>query len=158
MELAKELTIIDRLSVIWKSDLTNKKRRNFFQAAVVSILLYWWSTLTLTITKTIFNMSWKQHPTKTQLYGHLPPITKTINIQRNRHAEHCWKSYDDFISDVLLWTPLHRRSKARQPTRTYIEQLFADTGCSLKYFPRGMDDRDGWWEGQHEMVIIYIYI
>ena len=38
--LTKAWTVIDRLSVIWKSDLTNKIKRSFFQAAVVSILLY----------------------------------------------------------------------------------------------------------------------
>ncbi len=32
-------TAIDRLSIIWKSDLTDKMKRSFFQAAVVSILL-----------------------------------------------------------------------------------------------------------------------
>ena len=26
------------------------------------------------------NKSWRQHPTKQQLYGHLPPIRKTIKI------------------------------------------------------------------------------
>ena len=38
--LAKAWTAIDRLSVIWKSDLSDKIKRSFFQAAVVSILLY----------------------------------------------------------------------------------------------------------------------
>ena len=38
--LAKACTAIDRLSVIWKSDLTDKIKRTFFQASVVSILLY----------------------------------------------------------------------------------------------------------------------
>ena len=46
--LAKAWTSIDRLLVIWKSDLTNKIKRSFFQAAVVSILLYGCTTLTLT--------------------------------------------------------------------------------------------------------------
>ena len=40
MRLAKAWTAIDKISVIWKSDLTNKMKRSFFQAAVVSILLY----------------------------------------------------------------------------------------------------------------------
>ena len=31
---------IDRLSIIWKSDLSDKIKRNFFQTVVVSILLY----------------------------------------------------------------------------------------------------------------------
>ena len=38
--LTKAWTAIDKLSVIWKSDLTDKMKRSFFQAAVVSILLY----------------------------------------------------------------------------------------------------------------------
>ena len=40
MQLAKAWMTIDRLSVIWKSDLTDKIKRNLFQAAVVLILLY----------------------------------------------------------------------------------------------------------------------
>ena len=39
--LTKAWTAIDKLSFIWKSDLTNKMKRSFFQAAVVSILLTW---------------------------------------------------------------------------------------------------------------------
>ena len=39
-QITKAWTAIDKLSVIWKSDLTDKMKRSFFQAAVVSILLY----------------------------------------------------------------------------------------------------------------------
>ena len=46
--LAKACTAIDRPSVIWKSDLTDKMKRSFFQAAVVSILLYGCTTWRLT--------------------------------------------------------------------------------------------------------------
>ena len=38
--LKKAWTAINRLSIIWKSDLTDKMKRSFFQAAVTSILLY----------------------------------------------------------------------------------------------------------------------
>ena len=55
--------------------------------------------------RAILNKSWRQHPTRHQLYGHLPPITKTIHVRRTRHAGHCWRSRDELISDVLLWTP-----------------------------------------------------
>ena len=44
------------------------------------------------ILRAILNRSWKRHPTKQQLYGHLLPITKTIQVRRNRHLGHCWKS------------------------------------------------------------------
>ena len=46
--LTKAWTVIDRLSIIWKSDLTDEMKRSFFQAAVVSILLYGCTTWTLT--------------------------------------------------------------------------------------------------------------
>ena len=46
--LTKAWTAIDRLSIIWKSDLTDKMKRSFFQAAVVSTLLYGCTTWTLT--------------------------------------------------------------------------------------------------------------
>ena len=152
-------TAIDRLSVIWKSDLTDKMKRSFFQAAVVSILLYGCTTWTLTkrmekkpdgnytrMLGAILNKSWKQHPTKQQLYGHLPPITKTIKIWRTRHAGHWWRSRDELISDVLLWTPSHGRAKAGWPARTYIQHLCVDTGCSLEDLPAAMDNREGWRE------------
>ncbi len=48
MRLTKAWTAINRLSIIWKSDLTDKRKRSFFQAAAVSILLYGCTTWTLT--------------------------------------------------------------------------------------------------------------
>ena len=122
--LAKVWTAIDGHSVIWKSDLTDKMKRSFFQAAIVSILLYGCTTWTLTkqIEKrldgnytrmlwAILNKSWRQHPTKQQLYGHLPPITKTIQVRRTRHAGHCWRNRGELVSDVLLWTLSYGREK-----------------------------------------------
>ena len=46
--LAKAWTAIDRISVIWMSGLTDKMKRNFFQATLVSILLYGCTTWSLT--------------------------------------------------------------------------------------------------------------
>ena len=96
--------------------------------------------------RAILNKSWRQHPTKQQLHGHLPPITKTIRVRRTRYAGHCWRSGDELISDVLLWTPSHGRAKARRPAQTYIQQLCEDTGCSLEDLPEAMNDREEWRE------------
>ena len=46
--LAKAWTAIDRLLIIWKSDLSDKIKLDFFQAVTVSILLYGCTKLTLT--------------------------------------------------------------------------------------------------------------
>ena len=118
--LTKTWTAIDKLSILWKSDLTDKMKRSFFHAAVVSILLYGCTIWTLTkrlekkldgnytrMLRAILNKSWRQQPIRHQLYGHLPPITKIIQVRRTRHAEHCWRSKDDLISDVFLWNPAY---------------------------------------------------
>ena len=96
--------------------------------------------------RAILNKSSRQHPTKHHLYGHLPPITKTIQVRRTRHAGHCWRSRDELISDVLLWTPTYGRAKAWRPARTYIQQLYEDTGCSPEDLPKAMNDREKWRE------------
>ena len=93
--------------------------------------------------RAILNKSSRQHPTKQQLYGYQPPITKTIKIRRIRHARHCWRSRDELISDIYLWTPSHGQAKAGRPARTYVEQLCADKGCSPEDQPEAMDDREG---------------
>ena len=92
--------------------------------------------------RAILNKSWRQHPTKQQLYGHLPPIMKAIQVRRTRHAGHCWRSRDELISDVLLWTPTYGRAKAGRPARTYTQQLCEDTGCSLEDLPKVKNDRE----------------
>ena len=152
-------TSIDRLSIIWKSDLTDKMKRSFFQGVVVSILLYGCTIWTLTqrlekkldgnytrMLRAILNKSWRQHPTKHQLYGHLPPITKTIQVRRTRHAGHCWRSRDELISDILLWTPTYSRAKAGRPAQTYIQQLCENTGCSPEDLLEAMNDTEKWRE------------
>ena len=133
----------------------------------MSILLYGCTTWTLTkhrekkfdgnyirIMWAILNKSRRQHPTKQQVYGNLPTITKNIQVRRMRHSGHCWRSRDKLISDILLWTPSHGRAKAGRPAWTYKQhkqQLSADTRCSLEDLPGPMDDRDGWRERVREI-------
>ena len=90
---------------------------------------------------------------------------KTIQIKRTRRADHCLKSKDELISVVLQLTLSYGRASVERRTRTYLQQLCMDTGCSLEDLPEVMDDRDEWQENhgnsceQHDtMIYIYIYI
>ena len=136
-------------------------KRSFFQAAVVSILLYGCTTWALTkrlekkldgnytrMLWAVLNMSWRQHRTRHQLYGHLSPITKTIQVKRTRHAGHCWRSKNGLIRDVLLWTPPHvaEQKQDDQVEHTYIQQLCEDTGWSPEDLPEAMNDKEKWRE------------
>ena len=155
--LTKAWTAINRLSIIWKSDLTDKMKRSFFQAAVTSILLYGCTTWTLTkrlekkldgnytrMLRAILNKSWQQHPTRHQLYGHLPPITKTIQVRRTGHAGHCWRSRDELIRDVLLWISTHSRAKAgNQLERTFSSYVRIQDVVLKTYLGRWTIGRSG---------------
>ena len=127
----------------WISPLSNVEKSFYFD-----FLLYQCSYLfnPAWMLRAVMNKSWGQHPTKYQMYGHLPPITKTIQIRWTRHAGHCWRSMGELISDVLQWTHSHGQASGGWPARTYLQQLCVDTGCSLEDLPGAMDDRKGWWE------------
>ena len=72
--LTKAWTAIDSLSILWKSDLTDKMKRSFFQAAVVSILLYGCTTWALT------------KRLKKKLYGNYSRMLRAIlNKSRQQH-------------------------------------------------------------------------
>ena len=118
---------------------------SFFQAAVVSILLYGCTTWTLTkrlekkldgnytrMLRAILNKSWWQHPTRHQLYGHLLPTMKTIQVRRTRHAGHCWRSKDELVGDVLLWTPTYCQAKIGRPARPTYSSYVKTQDVTLK--------------------------
>ena len=125
------------------------------------ILLYGGTTWTLTermekildgnytrMLQAILNKSWRKHSTQQQLYGHLSPIMKTIKIRRTRHAGHCWRSWDELVSVLHLWTSSLGRASSNIHTagrlvRTYIQQLCADTGCSPEDLPKWTIGRCG---------------
>ena len=118
MRLTKAWTAIDRFSIVWKSDLIDKMKRSFFQAAVILILVYGCTTWTLTkrlkkkldgnytrMLRAILNNSWRQHPTRHQLYGHQPLITKTIQFRRTGH----WTLLEKQGRTHQWCTPMDRR-------------------------------------------------
>ena len=130
----------------------------------MSILLYGCTTWRLTkhmekkldgnytrMLQAIMKKSWRQHPTKQQLYSHQPLIMKTIKVRWSRHAGHCWGSKDELINNILRWTSLHGRAKAGWPAKNYIQKLSADTGYSLKDLLGVMDNRDRCWERVREI-------
>ena len=170
--LTKAWTAIDRLSIIWKSDLTDRMKRSFFRAAVVSILLYGCTMWTLTkrlekkldgnytrMLRAILNKSWRQHPTRHQLYCHLPPITKTIQVRRTRHAGHCWRSKDKLISDGPPYMAKQKQDDQLELTyrsyvrtqdvtlktcqRRWIIGRSGERGSGISVLPARHDD-DGW--------------
>ena len=91
--LTKAWRAINRLSIIWRSDRTDKMKRSFFQAVVTLILLYGCTTWTLTkrlekkldgnytrMLRAILNQSWQQHPTRHQCTATCPLSRKLFKL------------------------------------------------------------------------------
>ena len=85
------------------------------------------------------------YPTNEELYGHIPPISKSLQQQRMRFAGYCWRSKG--AGDVLLWRPTHGHQPRGRPKKTYTDQWMDDRGSRLEELPIAMKDRDRWREG-----------
>ena len=70
-----------------------------------------------------FKQSSKQHSSKQLPYSHLPFILQTIQVRWTQHAGHCWRSKDELIINILLWTPTHGHTSVSWPAKIYIHQL-----------------------------------
>ena len=88
------------------------------------------------------NISWREHKTKAEIYGSLPPISTTVTKRRVRFAGHCYRSHDEIISDVLLYR-LSQNTRGRRPLN-YVDTLCRDTNNMLDDLPSLMSDRKAW--------------
>ena len=67
-----------------------------------------------------------------------------IRIRRTRFASHCYLSEEEILKDVLLWTPTHGTTKIGRPRKTYVKQLYDDTGLTTEELNIAMKDRTTW--------------
>ena len=153
------MTAIELLSP-WKSNISERIKREFFQPVAVTVLLY--SGTTGTLIKRLknekidgnnsrnlhadLNLSWKPHLKEEQQYNNSPPISQTILVIRTRHAGHFWGDKDDFISDILLRTYTHGNTSDERPEKIYIHQVSVDTRCPLGDLSIGATVGDVWRE------------
>ena len=129
--LAKAWTAIDRLSVIWKLDLSEKNKAQFFPSNVnIAAWMYhtdadkaygekaWWQlhkNAASCIEQVLGAVSHKAESVQTPT-----TISKNIQIRLTRYAAHCWRSRDELISHVLSWKPSHRGSRVGWLARAYL--------------------------------------
>ena len=156
---AKAWKALDSLRVVWKSSLSDKMKRDLFKAVVESVLVYGSNTWTLTkqmensldgtyirLLCAALNISWKKHPTRRQIYGHLPLITTVIRERRLKLAGHLFRNKDELGRNVLLWCPRHGQRYKGRPQHTFVDQLVEDTTLQIQELPVAMEDRIGWRE------------
>ena len=129
--LFRSLTSIYLSIYLSKSDLTDKMKRSFFQAAIGSILLKRCTTWTLTkrmeksltaITQECCEQYWTS-PEDNTLQSRSCTATNHPSRKLSKFDEPDMRETagEEGKSGVLLWTPSHGRAKAGRPARTYIQ-------------------------------------
>ena len=139
IRIVKSWSALDKLSSIWKSNLTATLKRNFFNKLERKLD----GTYTRML-RVVFNISWKLHLTNKKLYGNIPTTSKTIRERRTRFARHCFRSVNEIISGVIMWMPAHGFTKRGRPKRNYIKKLTGDTGLTVEEAKKAMKDRNIW--------------
>ncbi|KAI8502714.1 hypothetical protein Bbelb_194160 [Branchiostoma belcheri] len=87
------------------------------------------------------NLSWKQHPTLTNIYGNLPKVSQKLSQRRLQFAGHCYRADQEVISSLILWRP---RGKTHCRKLTYPSVLSRDTGYDIEDLKSAMADREMW--------------
>ena len=140
------------------SNLPDNLKRNFLRAAVETVFFYGSVSWTLTthlekkidgaytrMLRTALNRSWKDHPTNVELYGHIPPISESLQQQRMRFAGHCWHGEEELARDVLLWKPTHRLQPKGRPKKTYMRVMeYRASSTWWWWWMMMMIGREGW--------------
>ena len=106
----------------------------------------------------IMNKSRRQHRTKQQLYRHLPPITKTLQVKRTRQAGHCWRSRGEHIKTYICG-PLHmdeqRQDDQLEPTYSSSEPIW-DVALKTGRKQWTIEKSDEKWSGISMLMLMMI--
>ena len=152
---AKAWTAIDRLLIIWKSDLSDKIKRDFFQVhgginTIVSMhhidtdkmhrekakqeLHKNATSYVEQILETTPHKTTAERPLTSHLSNHTSKIYRTLLEKQGQIYKWC-SPMDPFTWPWQCWL-----------TSKNLQQFCVDTGCNLEDLLGVLDDRDGWKE------------
>ena len=140
---------------IWTSQLPKSIKLEIFRATVKPILLYGSDTWTLskklekrldgTYTRLLMraqNLSWKRHPSISDIYGNLPRVSALVRSRRVQFAGHCYRAKTEVISSLLLWKSSSDRGRGRK--LSFPDVISRDTSIRTEDLGTVMLDRDVW--------------
>ena len=138
---------LNNLTLIWKSNLDVSIKREFFRAAVESVLAY--SSQAWTLTKSpqyklngaytrmlpaALNVHCSQRNTNKELHNELPKITETIGYHRLKFSGHIWRHDEEIAHKLLFWMPKMEKTKEEGHRRHILttDQLTEDTALHME--------------------------
>ena len=81
---------------------------------------------------------------------------QTIQIRRTRHAGHCWKSKDELISNVLLWTTTHGHTSVDQSAKTCLSSVRTQNTAEKIYQERCLIGMNGKRETENSVLSVWL--
>ena len=122
--IEKAWSVIDRLSIIWKSEA--RILSNFRHISTIVWLHYLDSNKTLRE-----KARWELHKDAACCFEQVldaapykttpvPPLTSHLS----NYLNHCKRSRNGRISDILLWIPTHGRPSVNQLAKTFISSVW----------------------------------
>ena len=154
---------LNKMSNVWKSDLSNKRKLNLFRATSESILLYGCQTWTLSkceearidgcytrMLRTVKNISWKSKLSNESLYGNLHRVSSIIRSRRLKLAGHCYRDKSSPVHKLITWAPKHGSTRLGRPPLNFVDTLLRDTGTTTTTeLETLMADRGQWRHHSH---------
>ena len=128
---------------IWSSQLSNNLKVKIFRATIEPILLYGSETWTLSrklekrldetytrLLRRAQNISWKSHPSISQIYNKLPRVSSRVKHRRVQFAGHRFRADAEIIYSLLLWRPSYGKSRGRK--LSFPDVISRDMGISTE--------------------------
>ena len=149
---------LNKMTKIWKSNLSNKIKIQLFQATTETILLYGSSTWTLTkreekmldgtytrMLRVVQNITWRDKVFNDVLYGNLGKISNIIRLRKLKLAGHCFRDKSSPAHLLVTWDPQHGSANRGRPHFTFVDSLRSDINVeTTSQLERLMSNREDW--------------
>ena len=144
---------LHKLDTIWISKLSGVLKTGLFRVTVLLCGSMAW-TLAQSLDKKLDGayikllsvvkiVTCRQCITNEVLYAGLPRISTTIRERPRGFSDHCWRSDNEAVCDLVSWEPKHGKRSVGGQACTFVDLLGAVTGVPRDCLPAVMDDRVG---------------
>ena len=88
------------------------------------------------------NLSWKRHPTISEIYNQLPRVSCLVKSRRVQFAGHCYRADGEVISSLLLWRADYGQRRGR--SLSFPDVISRDTDIRTEDLGTAMQDMNFW--------------
>ena len=92
----------------------------------------------------LLDLDWKDHPTREEIYGSLPKVSKVVRETCLNFAAHCSRRQNEPVSEPVFWMPAQGTCAQGRQRLMYPKLLSQDIGLEPQELLNFMQDRAMW--------------